>query len=130
MPRGDSFMKSTLYGSLALVLLFVAGSSCTSVLGGFDFNGNTGGSSSSSSASGSTTSAMGGKTGVGGTGTAGASTASTGGMNTCMACAAATNCPAPGGDCAEPDCVNGCCTTKNLASDTPCSTNGGHRCDG
>ena len=114
---------------IALISAAAGLSACTSVLGGFDFEGNTGSSSGTSNGGGgsgpSASSSGGGDASNTGTGASTASSSSGG-----MACTSDGDCPDTGTSCATKVCKNHVCTTDNVGVNTACHEGNGVKCDG
>jgi hypothetical protein len=114
-------MTSMVRKGSALMVAVLATTSCTSILGTFDFSGPPSGSGGAgemaSSASQASTSAS-------------SSSTSSGGCMGAMTCTDATTCPPQTTKCVTPTCTGACCGTTNTAASTLCAENGGSVCDG
>ena len=124
-------MKSALRSGLLVTAVIAGTGACTSILGGFDYNGKASGTggmtaASSTTASGGTTTSTSNIVGSGGMTTSTTGSGGTGGMPCTQTCTMDTDCKGVA-VCASAKCSKtGCCALEPAAG--PCQLNGGVVC--
>lgn len=115
-------MNTTIRTGLLLVISVTSASACTSLLGGFDFDGKSSSTGTTGTGSGGSSGGMTSTSGTGGSGGVAATTVGVGGMTSSSSGAAcsdpANDCAPTGNQCVVAICEAGVCSKMNVANHT------------